>query len=87
VQGSWKDSANQATLGLEIVLGVLLPSYVGSLLDSHYGTGPAFILFGFVIGLAHGVRAVMRVAKEGDAIAQQDRAEMRRKRDEYYGKR
>jgi len=87
VQGNWKESATQATLGLEIVLGVILPSYLGSQLDSHYGTHPAFILLGFAVGLAHGVRCVMRVAKEGDAIAKQDRAEMRRKRDEYYGRR
>jgi F0F1-type ATP synthase assembly protein I len=85
VQGNWKESATQATLGLEIVLGIVLPGYVGSVLDSHFDTQPTFIAIGFVVGLAHGVRAVMRVAKEGDAIAKKDEDEMRRKRAEYYG--
>jgi F0F1-type ATP synthase assembly protein I len=87
VQGSWKDSANQATLGLEIVLGILLPGYLGSLLDEHWDTRHVFLLVGFFIGLAHGVWAVMRVAKEGDAMALADERAMRQRRAEYYEKR
>jgi F0F1-type ATP synthase assembly protein I len=87
VQRSWKDSANQATLGLEIALGLLLPGYLGSLLDTRLDTGHAFMWLGALVGLGHGVRAVMRVAREGDAEARAEERAMRQRRAEYHDKR
>lgn len=87
MQGSWKDSTTQTTLGIEVVLGLLLPGYLGHLADAHFGTRPLFILLGFVLGLAHGVRAVVRVVREGDEQAARAAKEMKRKRAEYYDQR
>jgi F0F1-type ATP synthase assembly protein I len=87
VQKSWKDSANQATLGLEIALGLLLPGYLGSLLDTRLDTGSTFMWVGAFVGIAHGVRAVMRVAKEGEAQARAEEQAMRQRRAEYHAKR
>lgn len=87
MHSSWKDSAGQATLGLEIALGLLLPAYLGSLADARLETGSLFLLVGGFVGLAHGVRAVMRVAKQGDAEARAEARALRQQRAEYYEKR
>lgn len=72
---------------MEMVLGVILPCYVGSLADQRYQTGRTFVLIGFLLGLAHAVRVVVRAVKQGNKEAEQVEQEMKQKRARYYAKR
>ncbi len=84
MQENWKSIGSYGTLGLEIVLGVILPCYVGSLADDHYGTGNTWLYVGFLIGVAHGVRAVWRVMKEASKEAEAEAEREKQKRKQYY---
>jgi F0F1-type ATP synthase assembly protein I len=70
-----------------MVLGVLLPSYVGIQVDRHYGTGKLWLLVGFALGVAHGVRAVYRALKQANQAAEAEEEEMRRRRQDYHDER
>lgn len=87
MQNSWKGLGSYGTLGLEIVLGVLLPSYVGIQVDRHYGTGRLWLLVGFAFGVAHGVRAVYRALQQANQAAEAEEEEMRRRRQKYHDER
>jgi F0F1-type ATP synthase assembly protein I len=84
VQGNWKGLGSFGTLGLEIVLGIVLPSYVGLKLDSHYHTGQTFLAIGFFLGLAHGVRALVRAVKQANREAEQEEERERERRRQYH---
>jgi F0F1-type ATP synthase assembly protein I len=84
VQGSWKGLGSYGTLGLEMVLGVLLPCYVGSLADKRWQTGDLFLIIGFFLGLAHAVRAVWRALERTKQEAQAAEEQRKRDRQKYY---
>ena len=71
-------------MGLEMVLGVILPCYVGSLADKRWGTGDTFLILGFLIGLAHAVRAVWRALERTKEDAKKAEEERRRLRQKYF---
>ena len=81
---NWKSIGSYGTLGLEIVLGILLPCYVGSLADDHYGTGKTWLYVGFFIGIAHGIHAVRRVLKQAQALADAEVEAEKQQRRQYY---
>lgn len=84
MQGTWKGLGSYGTLGLEMVLGVVLPCYVGSLADKRWGTGDTFLIIGFLLGIAHAVRAVWRALERAKRESQQAEEERRRARQKYY---
>lgn len=84
VQGNWKGLGSYGTLGLEMVLGVILPSYVGHLADEHYRTGYTFLLVGFAFGIAHAVRAVWRTMKAWQEEVEREEREEKEARRKYY---
>lgn len=86
MQGNWKGLGSYGTLGLEIVLGVILPCYLGSLADRHYKTGQLFMGLGFVLGIAHGVRAVVRVLRQANREAEEEEERQRAARKKYHEK-
>ncbi len=69
---------------MEIVLGLALPCYLGSLADKRWGTGSAFLIAGFFLGLAHGVRVVMRAYKEALRDQDDEDRKTREARKKYY---
>jgi F0F1-type ATP synthase assembly protein I len=70
-----------------MVLGVVLPCYLGSLADDYYGTSSVFVLLGLFFGLAHAVRVVWRAVQKGNREVEQAEQAMKKKRAEYYAKR
>ena len=84
MQDNWKGLGTYGTLGLEIVLGVLLPSYVGIRADRHFGTGRTWLLVGFAFGIAHGVRAVYRALQKANREAEAYEEEERKRRKQYH---
>ncbi len=67
-----------------MVLGVIVPCYVGSLADKRWGTGDTFLIIGFFLGLAHGVRAVWRALERTKEDARKAEEERRRERQKYF---
>jgi F0F1-type ATP synthase assembly protein I len=67
-----------------MVLGVMLPSYVGYLVDQRYGTGYGFFLLGFVLGIAHGVRAISRMMKSWRRDVEEAERREKEERRKYY---
>jgi F0F1-type ATP synthase assembly protein I len=86
VQGNWKGLGSYGTLGLEMVLGVVLPCYVGSLADRHYKTGQWFVALGFCLGIAHAVRAVYRAVQRANREAEEEEQRLRAARKKYHEK-
>lgn len=84
MQDNWKGLGTYGTLGLEIVLGVVLPSYVGIKADRHFGTGRLWLIVGFAFGIAHGVRAVYRALQRANREAEAYEAEERKRRKQYH---
>ena len=84
VQDNWKGLGSYGTLGLEIVLGVILPSYVGILADRRWDTGRLWLSVGFALGVAHGVRAVYRAIRRANEEADAHEQELRRQRQQYH---
>lgn len=70
-----------------MVLGVVLPCYLGSLADDYYGTSSVFVLLGLFFGLAHAFRVVWRAVQKGNREVEQAEQAMKKKRAEYYAKR
>jgi F0F1-type ATP synthase assembly protein I len=87
VQGNWKGLGSYGTLGLEIVLGLLLPCYVGAWADKRWSTGNTFLIIGFVLGIAHGVRAVKRALDQTKREAERAKLDAKEARKRYYDKR
>jgi F0F1-type ATP synthase assembly protein I len=69
---------------MEIVLGLVLPCYVGSLADKRWGTGSALLIAGFCLGLVHGVRVVMRAYKQALREQELEDQQAREARKKYY---
>jgi ATP synthase protein I len=84
VQGNWKGIGDYGTLGLEIVLGVVFPCWLGSWADRRWSTGNTFLLIGFAFGLAHAVRAVWRALERTRRDAERADAERREARKRYH---
>lgn len=87
MQEKWKGTGSYGTLGLEIALGILLPCYAGSVADDHYGTEDTFLILGFVLGLAHGARAVARALKQANREAEEAAGREKQQRKQYYDRR
>jgi F0F1-type ATP synthase assembly protein I len=69
-----------------MVLGVVLPCYVGSLADRHYKTGQWFLILGFCLGIAHAVRAVYRAVQQANREAEAEEQRQREARKQYHQK-
>lgn len=67
-----------------MVLGLLLPCWVGIKGDEHFGTEPYLVLTGFVLGVAHGVRVVARAIKRANAEAEATEQAERNARQKYH---
>lgn len=67
-----------------MVLGIVLPCYVGSLADEHYGTGKTWFFVGFLVGIGHAVKVVWRATKQANQEAEAEAALDRQKRKQYY---
>jgi len=87
VQGNWKGIGSYGTLGLEIALGLILPCYVGQLADARWDTGSTFLIIGFFLGIAHGVRAVWRVLERSKREAHEEEQRRKEARKRYYDER
>jgi ATP synthase protein I len=87
VQANWKGLGSYGTLGLEIVLGIVLTSYVGIRIDRHYHSGQVFLGLGFLLGLAHAVRVLVRTVRQANREAEREEAEQRIARQKYHEKR
>ncbi|MEN9578754.1 MAG: hypothetical protein RJA70_1763 [Pseudomonadota bacterium] len=84
MQDNWKGIGSYGTVGLEIVLGIVLPCYVGSLADGRYGTGKTWLFVGFLIGVGHAVRVVWRTMKQANQEADAETEREKTKRKQYY---
>jgi F0F1-type ATP synthase assembly protein I len=87
VQGNWNGLGSYGLLGLEIVLGLVLPCYVGSLADKHWTGGNTFLIVGFFLGIAHGVRAVWRALERTKRDAERAKRDREAARKRYYDER
>lgn len=59
----WKELGRYGTVGIELVLGILILAGAGHWLDERYWGGHGWgAAAGFVLGVAVGVRNLMRVA-------------------------
>ena len=68
-----KELANRpGTVGIEIVLSIALPFFVGRWLDGRFGTAPWIQVTGFLLGCAAAVRAVVRAAREMREVARRE---------------
>jgi len=63
------------TLGLEIVLSVLLGSYVGNWLDQKFSTAPWLLIVGFFFGCGAAAKAVMRNMKDMRRVTEREERE------------
>jgi F0F1-type ATP synthase assembly protein I len=60
---SWKELGRYGGVGIELVLGILILSAIGHWFDTRYGGGRDWgMAIGFFLGIAVGVRNLMRVA-------------------------
>ncbi|MCC6217074.1 MAG: AtpZ/AtpI family protein [Polyangiaceae bacterium] len=77
VQQHWKGIGNYGTVGLELGLSVLLPLLLGDWADGRFGTRPWLAVVGAALGLAAGVRSLLRVLaranREAEAAERADR--------------
>jgi hypothetical protein len=59
----WKELGRYGTVGIELVLGILILAGIGHWLDQRYWGGRGWgAAVGFVLGVAVGVRNLIRVA-------------------------
>ena len=72
------------TVGLEMVLGLMLPCWVGIKADEHFDTEPYLLLLGFVLGVAHGVRVVSRAIQRANREAEAADQAARKARQQYH---
>jgi ATP synthase protein I len=63
------------TLGLEVVLCMLVGFLGGRWLDGRFGTAPYVSLVGLAFGIAAGVKAIVRSAREMRAITEKEERE------------
>jgi F0F1-type ATP synthase assembly protein I len=85
VQQDWKTFGRYGTVGLEFALSILLPLFLGRWLDQKLGTEFWFTLALAGLGLAAGVRAVLRALREANRQAERlerEEREARKKFDE-----
>jgi hypothetical protein len=61
----WRELSRYGTVGIELVLGILLLAGLGHWLDDHYWGGRGWGMgIGFLLGVAVGVRNLVRVASQ-----------------------
>lgn len=85
VKQDWKGFGRYGTVGLEFALSVLLGLVAGRWLDGKLGTGGWLTFIGAAYGVAAGVRALYRAARqatrEAEELDRREREERRRHRD------
>jgi len=60
---SLKDSANVATVGIEMVLAVTIGLFAGQALDEALGSGPWMTIFLVAVGCGAAVKAIARTIR------------------------
>jgi ATP synthase protein I len=83
VQQDWKTFGRFGTVGLEFALSILLPLFLGRWLDQKLGTDFWFTLVLAGLGLAAGVRAVLRALREANRQAEKLEREERQARKKF----
>jgi F0F1-type ATP synthase assembly protein I len=83
VQQDWKTFGRYGTVGLEFALSILLPLFLGRWLDQKLGTGSWLTLICAGLGLAAGVRAVLRALREANREAERLEREEREARKKF----
>ncbi|MBX3183006.1 MAG: AtpZ/AtpI family protein [Polyangiaceae bacterium] len=84
MQQDWKALGNYGTVGLEFVLSILFGLWVGQALDGWLGTEPWMTGFWLCIGLAAGVRALIRTARQATREAEEIERKEREARKRYH---
>jgi ATP synthase protein I len=62
-------AVSMSSVGIELALAVLIGLFAGMFADKKLGTGPWLMLVGLLLGLVAGARAIMRVVRQADSIA------------------
>ena len=61
----WKDIGRYGGVGIELVLAILILAGIGHWFDLRYGSGRSWgMTIGFLLGVAVGVRNLVRVAQQ-----------------------
>lgn len=71
------------TVGLELALSIMLGLFVGRWLDEKFGTGNWLTIIGVGYGVAAGVRALYRAAKQATREAEELDRKEREERKKY----
>ena len=75
----YKEYGPYVTLGLQLAAAVLVFYFIGSWLDNHYDTGPAFTLAGIMLGTIGGLikffKAVLDLNKQSESPKDRQRRE------------
>jgi F0F1-type ATP synthase assembly protein I len=67
----WRLAASASAVGLEIVVAIGLPSYVGYRLDGKFGT--KWIMYvGLVIGIGAAIKALVRLTRAYKRLGEND---------------
>jgi ATP synthase protein I len=83
VKQNWKGLGTYGTVGLEFAISVLFGLFVGQWLDKKVGSSGWITLIGFGLGLAAGVRSLIRAAKQAKEDAERIDREEREARKKY----
>lgn len=83
VKQDWKGVGTYGTVGLELALSIFLGLFVGQWADAKFGTGPWLTIIGVGYGVAAGVRALYRAAKQATREAEELDRKEREERKKY----
>ena len=61
---SWKSGAGASYLGVYFVTVVAIGGLAGNWLDTHFSKSPLFAILGLALGLAAGIREMLKVLTE-----------------------
>lgn len=86
MQQDWKALGSYGTVGLEFVLSIILGLWVGQKLDDWLGTSPWMLVIWLGFGLAAGIRAIVRAARDltrqAEALERKEREARKRYHDD-----
>lgn len=83
VKQDWKGVGTYGTVGLELALSIFLGLFVGQWLDGKFDTAPWLTILGVGYGVAAGVRALYRAAKQATREAEELDRKEREERSKY----
>ncbi len=79
----WKGVGTYGTVGLELALSIFLGLFVGRWLDGKFDTAPWLTILGVGYGVAAGIRALYRAAKQATREAEELDRKEREERSKY----